>query len=208
MRCSRADDSLALLASTSVAAAEIAGVHQRLEVTHPYRSEASGWLFLERSVLYYLERCTEEMCEEGEEGEECFVSPGNRAKILGIGNPAVWWPALLAYPLLAWRLLRRRDGRAAFLLAFVGLQYLPRFLVDRPGYLFYVTPVVPFIVLSLAYGAGLAAERRWLRWVPTALAFAACATCVYFLPLWLGTELPDSEEQARLWLSSWRGQAS
>jgi dolichyl-phosphate-mannose-protein mannosyltransferase len=180
---------------------EIAQVHGRLEATHPYRSGAAGWLVMERPVLIYLEQCTAEMRADG---EECAVAPGNRAKILAIGNPALWWPALAAYAVLAWQAVRRRNGAAAFLLAFLAVQFVPWLLVPRPGYLFYMTPVVPFMALAVGLAADVLARSRGLRRLPAVLAVLAVAACAYFLPLWLGVELSADAERHRIWFSSWR----
>lgn len=178
---------------------EIAHVHGRLEATHPYRSAAPGWLVLERPVLMYFEQCTAEMQAEG---EGCVVSPGNRAKILALGSPALWWPALLAYLVLARQVVQRRDRAAAVLLTFLLVQFVPWLLVTRPGYLFYMAPLVPFMALAVMYAAHHFARRRPLRWLPAALAALAVATCLHFLPLWLGIELTEEAERWRIWLPS------
>lgn len=180
---------------------EIVRFHRDLEASHPYRSDPLSWPLLKRPVLIYLEQCTPQMRLFG---EQCVVEPGNREKILILGNPGVWWPALAAYPVLAWLALARRDARAVTLLTVLLSSWLPWFLSGKPGYLFYLTPAVPFIGLALALAAGAVAGQRRLGWVPAAVALTALGGLAWFLPLWWGLELSTTAEQARIWFNRWR----
>ncbi|MBA2528538.1 MAG: phospholipid carrier-dependent glycosyltransferase [Euzebyales bacterium] len=186
---------------------EIARFHRELEAEHPYRSDPLSWLVLGRPVAYYYESCDDEKSAKG----KCAVERGNVEEILGIGNPAIWWLALGAYPLVGWYAVRRRDWRAATVLGFLLVQYLP-FLVarllpfghlNRPNFLFYLLPGVPFLCLTLAYAAWRLAERRSLRWVPAAVAALSVAVFVFFYPVYVGMELSDSVWRLRMWFPSW-----
>lgn len=187
---------------------DIVGFHDDLEATHPYRSDPLGWPVLERPVLYYLERCTPQMRLFG---EACSVAPDRQERIVGVGNPVLWWPALPAYALVGWRLLRPpgpragagRRGAPGVLLAFLLLQWVP-WLVTGPGYLFYLTPAVPFMALALACAVGDIGRDRRLRWLPGALAVLALAVFAWLLPLWWGLELSEEAVSSRLWLGTWR----
>ena len=72
-------------------------------------------------------------------------------QVLGIGNPAVFWGALLAIPylLFAWR--RTRDWRAGFIAVPFLVGFAPWLLVSRPTFFFYVLPLVPSMVLAVTY---------------------------------------------------------
>ncbi|MBW3573336.1 MAG: phospholipid carrier-dependent glycosyltransferase [Actinobacteria bacterium] len=180
---------------------ELVDYHQRLPTTHPYRSSATTWPLMTRPVLYYFERCTNEQVQAG---EPCAVGVGNRAKILGLGNPVVWWTGLLAYPVVAWSALVRRRRSALALLVFLLGQYVPWLLVGKDGYFFYATPLVPFVAMSVAHLCIRADASRRLRWLPGGVAGLALVALVYFLPIWSGVELPRSVLEARMWLDSWR----
>lgn len=184
---------------------EIAEFHADLDADHPYRASPVGWPVMWRPVAYYYESCSDERrAELAEEGEECEVEPGVVAHILGIGNPGVWWPALaLAYPALAWFGFVRRDWRALAISAFLAVQYLPWLLANRPAFLFYVTPIVPFIALSLAYLSWRSMDHALLRWVPAAIAVVAVAGFVFWYPVWVGLELPDDAWNLRMWSRKW-----
>ncbi len=180
---------------------ELVDYHRRLPTTHPYRSSPATWPVMTRPVLYYFERCTDEQVTSG---EPCAVGTGNRAKILGLGNPVLWWTGLLAYPVVAWSALVHRRRPAVVVLAFLLGQYLPWLLVGKDGYFFYATPLVPFIAMSVAWLCARAAASSRLRWVPAAVVGLALVAVVYFLPIWSGVELPRSVLEARMWLHSWR----
>ncbi|MDP9006281.1 MAG: hypothetical protein M3N15_05125, partial [Actinomycetota bacterium] len=180
---------------------ELVDYHQRLPTTHPYRSSPTTWPVMTRPVLYYFERCTNDQVAAG---EPCAVAVGNRAKILGLGNPVVWWTGLLAYPVVAWSALVRRRRSALVLLVFLLGQYLPWLLVGKDGYFFYATPLVPFVAMSVSHLCTRATRWRRLRWVPGGIAGLALVAVVYFLPIWSGVELPRSVLEARMWFDSWR----
>ena len=126
---------------------QIRRFHFELDAKHPYRSLPQTWPVLGRPVAYYYESCNDEKLAKG----ECVTEEGNVEEILGVGNPAIWWLALAAVPFLLWFGVRKRDWRAFAILGFYVVQYLPYFIVPRPNFLFYLTPAVPFICLTLVY---------------------------------------------------------
>ncbi|MDT0274514.1 phospholipid carrier-dependent glycosyltransferase [Blastococcus goldschmidtiae] len=171
--------------------------HSALEATHPYRSDPLGWAWLERPVLVYAESCTDAQEEAG----ECQVPPDTVARITMVGSPALWWPALLAYPVLLWRAAVRRDGVAATILVPLALLWLPWLAAGKPGYFFYLTPVVPFIALGLVRAVQVGPRPRL---VGSGLAVLAVAAFAFFAPIWLGIPLDRDALDLRYWLSTWR----
>ena len=176
---------------------ELVDFHRNLEPRHPYRSPAWRWPLLQRPVLTYYERCPRS------DGEACVVGEGMRARIVTLGNPVLWWGFALATPFLAWLALRRRDGTAAIVLTFAVGQWAP-WLLTKPGYLFYMVPVVPFMALGAAY-----ALQRVPRPRPRiVLAGAACALTIaafaFWYPVWSGVETTKPFQDDRMWFDSWR----
>jgi dolichyl-phosphate-mannose-protein mannosyltransferase len=173
--------------------------HQNLQAEHPYRSTADRWPALQRPVAYYYESCDAERAAAG----TCRVEMGNVAEIIGMGNPAIWWLALPAYLLLAWWATRERDWRAAAVLMFLLGQYVPWLVTSRPLFFFYMTPVVPFICLALAYAAGRLGRRPDLAWLPAFVAVLAAGAFVFWYPLFAGLEISQEAWELRIWMRSW-----
>ena len=174
---------------------EMVSFHRRLEPRHPYRSPAWRWPLLQRPVLTYFERCPRD------DGEACRVPPGTRARIVGLGNPVLWWGFAASTPVLAWLAVRRRERAPAVVLAFSVGQWAP-WLLTKPGYLFYLLPAVPFAAIGLA----LVVDRRpRLRTAATVtVVVLAAAAFTYWYPLWSAVETSKAFQDDRIWFDSWR----
>lgn len=124
-------------------------------------------------------------------------------RILALGNPVLWWSFLAALPPLALRAIRRLDRAAAFALGGWAAAYLPWFVLRRPGFLFYMTPAIPFMCLGVAAALrGFPGRAR----MPAALALTGFATAaaVLFAPVWLGLDVGRGWIRATEWLAAWR----
>jgi dolichyl-phosphate-mannose--protein O-mannosyl transferase len=177
---------------------EIYDFHKGLDAAHPYLSRPWGWLLLARPVAYYYgspKTCGAESCSQ---------------EVLGIGTPAIWWvviPALLA---VAWRFVSRFDWRAAAVLVAFLAGYLPWFYEDhehRTMFLFYLLPVVPFMVLAVTMGIGMvlgSVRRTELRRTVGLVAvgvylLAVIANFAYLRPVLSGEVITYNQWQQRMW---------
>jgi dolichyl-phosphate-mannose-protein mannosyltransferase len=170
-----------------------------LRAEHPYSSPAWKWLLLARPVAYYY-KCTQM-------GASSCMAP---AEILGVGNPVVFWGSLLAIPyvLLSW--FRGRDWRAGLIVVAIASQYVPWFFAARTNFLFYMTPVTPFMVLAGVYALRDLSEVRVgadrVRWPVVAAAFlvvASVALFLFFLPVLTGRIISHAAWKARIWFPTW-----
>jgi dolichyl-phosphate-mannose-protein mannosyltransferase len=177
-----------------------ADFHANLRTKHPYADRAWKWPFLMRPVRYGRATCPSELLDSL---GRCITEPGNVRLWLGQGNPAVWWAAIPATGLLAVVGIRRRDWRALLLVAFVLGQWLPWVVSGRKTYLFYATPIVAFLGLTVAFATGWLMERTQKRWLPAVMALVAVGTFVFFYPVYSGVEIPIDAAELRLWFDSW-----
>lgn len=163
----------------------------RGEPIHPYMSRAWTWLLLARPVAYFYEGGTETASE-----------------ILGIGNPLLFWGALVVVPYLALQWRGSRDWRAGAILVPILLQYVPWLFVTRPLFLFYMTPVTPFLALGLtSVLRDLATARRRDRVVLAPAAGLVVAVgvglFVFFWPVLVGDTISLAAWRDRIWFGSW-----
>lgn len=151
---------------------------------HEYSSPAWSWMLMRRPVNYYFS----------------FDGPIYR-QILATGNPAAWWPGIVALGFLCVRAFRRGDPAASVILLGFVLAYAPWFFLtfgNQDPYLFYLLPSLPFLYLALGY----AAREVWrVRFGPAAvvsLAVAIVAGFVFLYPVLTYRPLTPDQWHARL----------
>ena len=152
--------------------------NENLHATHTYASRAYTWIFDYRPVWYYYDQVHNTV-----------------HGIISIGNPLLWWasvPALVGLVALA---VVRRDRELALLPLIVALLYLPWFSATRTSFMYYMTPVAPFMALAVATVLRELSRARLPRWQWAAACYAAGAVVTALLWYQIG--------QAALWLF-WR----
>jgi dolichyl-phosphate-mannose--protein O-mannosyl transferase len=142
--------------------------HRQFRVDHPRDSSPFTWLWLQRPVSY-----------------GSLHSPGRIAITMAFGNPALWWGFLASLPILLVTWWRGRDRTVELvLLAWVTL-HLSWLVVFRPGFIYYLTPLVPFMAVGVTWVARSAVRRsRWGALVPAVVGIGAAVAFVAFLPVW------------------------
>lgn len=163
--------------------------HAHLNAKHPYQSPARTWPLVVRPIAYYYE------------GEP------QSAHILAFGNPATWWLALAAAAWLLVRSVRRWRPERVVVAGWAG-QYLPWLLpfIHRPAiFLFYMTPIVPFMMTGLAAALGAFRELgRPARWaVVLYLVLGVGVLFWYFYPIIGAVGIPYEWWRNRMWFSRW-----
>ncbi|HVB27963.1 MAG TPA: phospholipid carrier-dependent glycosyltransferase, partial [Mycobacteriales bacterium] len=130
---------------------EALSFHTGLDTGHTYKSRPFTWQLLARPVAYFYDSPT-----RGQLG--CTVATCSR-EVLDIGTPVIWWAAIPALVVTAWRWISRHDWRAAAVIVCYVFAWTPWFEPDSNGrtmFLFYMLPAVPFMVLGLTLCIGWA----------------------------------------------------
>jgi dolichyl-phosphate-mannose-protein mannosyltransferase len=176
--------------------------HTTLTVKHDYQSWPWNWMVLKRPVAFYYT-----------EPSGCDASKCSR-EVLGIGTPAIWWISIITLLVLTGWWLVQRDWRAGATLVGFLAGWLPWFYFGfghRTMFLFYATPMLPFMVLSivLVMGMIIGPADAW----PTRRVFGAAAAGAYVLivlanfyylyPVLAGQIIPYDAWHARMWFDSW-----
>lgn len=180
--------------------------HTGLDSEHNYASAPWIWPLAGRPVSFYY--------RTDDDGLTC-AAERCAAAILDLPNPLIWWTGLIAVVIIFLRWLVVRDWRAGAILAvYAAGQLIWALWPDRTMFFFYTVAYVPFLVLAIAYVAGL-----WLnRTTPAATGWrsrtnatvgiglfvlAALALTAYFLPIWTGVPIDWDAWQHRMWFQSW-----
>lgn len=178
--------------------------HQGLGSDHPYEASAWSWLVLGRPTSFFYETPP-----QGSPG--CAVEKCTSA-ILSVGNPLIWWGAVISLVVLLFWWAGRRDWRAGAILAGVGAGYLPWFLYpERTMFYFYAVSFEPFLILALVYGLGLvlgrASDPPWRRrsglYLVALFIAAAILLSAFFYPVWAAETIPYDAWKVRMWMPSW-----
>ena len=139
-----------------------------LHATHTYASSAPSWIIDYRPVWYYFD------------GKKTYHG------VIAIGNPFLWWMATLSLLITLLLALLRRSYALLPAAAIIVVLYLPWFATSRTSFLYYMTPVAPFMAILVAtvlclFAGGVVPRRGWL-WA----AGAAILTAALWEPVGVG----------------------
>jgi dolichyl-phosphate-mannose--protein O-mannosyl transferase len=185
--------------------------HEGLDSPHAYQSNPWSWLVLGRPVDFYYDG----------NSKLCGAASCSR-EVLLIGTPLLWWAFVPMLLWLAWHYLTTRDWRAAA----VWVAFLAGWAVwfqdlKRTMFLFYMAPLVPFLILGLTLALGVllgpaqrltgdrgrdARSRTRRRWGVAAVSSYLALVVVDFAWMWpilTGGLLSYDVWHAHMWLPSW-----
>jgi len=120
--------------------------NMNLDATHTYASLAPTWILDIRPVWYSFD-------------EMATLFYG----VVAMGHPLLWWTATLALVALPVVAIVDRCRSLAVPALLVALLYFPWFATTRTSFLYYMTPVAPFLAILVTVGlARLAGVRTRL----------------------------------------------
>ena len=171
---------------------EILNFHRELSEKHAYNANPWSWLVLGRPTSFYYESpsdCGAASCAQ---------------EILAIGTPVLWWAGVFAIAVTAGLFIVSNDRIAAFILAGIAGTYLPWFLIQgRTMFYFYAISILPFLILALIYTFNWALKYKDYRKYIGVFIIVVAINFIYFLPIFLGIQMPYSDWLDRMWLPSW-----
>ncbi len=171
---------------------EILNFHTNLVEKHSYSANPWSWLVLGRPTSFYYE--SGDSCGAGECAQE----------ILAMGTPLLWWSAIIAVAITIGFYINTSNRSAEIALAGFAGTYLPWFIFqDRTMFYFYSITTLPFLILALVYCFDLLLKYRDYQRVIVLFIIAVAINFIYFLPVYLGIEIPYSQWLHRMWLPSW-----
>ncbi|MBN2204434.1 MAG: glycosyltransferase family 39 protein [Thermoleophilia bacterium] len=153
-----------------------------LSAEHSYASIAPTWILDYRPVWYSFREIAAR-----------FYG------VVAIGNPLLWWTSLLCLVAAAVLALRRRSVTPALAALLVVVLYLPWFATTRTSFLYYMTPVAPFLAILVAAVAAELVDGRRRRSGRTPTGGAVDATAALPLPARIAAVLAAALVAAFLW---------
>ena len=161
--------------------------HTELSGDHPYQSPPWSWVLLKRPVAYWFSD-----------------QAGTYREILALGNPLVWWPAMLALIGLVftwWRAGFRVLRHEPVILAGAASTFLPWIVLsgDRSQtFIWYLLPTVPFLCLAIAAFVAFAWSSRAGRIVAAVYGVLVVASFAFYLPLLTALPLSPDDWRSRI----------
>ncbi|MFC6354896.1 dolichyl-phosphate-mannose--protein mannosyltransferase [Luethyella okanaganae] len=179
--------------------------HVNLSTPHPYQANPLTWLLMIRPTSMYYEGSS-----FGQNG--CLVDTCAEA-INSVGNPLVWWAAMVAALYLVYRLARYREWRIGLILMGLAAGYLPWLMyLNRTVFQFYTIAFEPYLLLGLTFVIGLILGTREDPWwrrqrgIGVVGVYLGCVLAVsaFFYPIWTAQQVPFWFWQLHIWLPGWR----
>ncbi|HEY0387582.1 MAG TPA: glycosyltransferase family 39 protein [Gaiellales bacterium] len=137
--------------------------------TSAYQSPPWSWPLLRRADAHYIS-----------------VSGGNVREVLAVGSPLIWWCGFAAAAAAVALAVRSRgtDLAALAVALGVGCTYVPWLLLAHGRsfvFLYYMTPVVPFLCLAVGWAAVRVGHAA--VWAAPAFAVLSIALLVFWWPV-------------------------
>ncbi len=164
--------------------------HQGVHTPHPYESYWYQWIFDGRPILYYRD----------------LDVPGMKSLFASFNNPLVSWGGLLAFFAVAIQAVRRRDGKALFILIAILSQFVPWLPIGRILFAYHYFPTVLFLCFAIAYLMDdmMSRKRKGYRLAVFGFTGGAAALYAVFYPELIGIYVPTWYSQYFLrWFPSW-----
>jgi dolichyl-phosphate-mannose--protein O-mannosyl transferase len=171
---------------------EMLNFHTNLVEKHSYSANPWSWLVLGRPTSFYYQ--SGDSCGAGKCAQE----------ILAMGTPLLWWSAVIAVAITLGFYLKTVNKSAEIVLAGFAGTYLPWFIFqDRTMFYFYSITTLPFLILALIYCFDLLLKHLNYQRVIQFFILIVAINFIYFLPIYIGIEIPYSDWLNRMWLPSW-----
>jgi dolichyl-phosphate-mannose--protein O-mannosyl transferase len=197
--------------------------HVGLTAHHPYGSTPWSWLILGRPTNFSFYGTPDGTDDHARCGAARCAS-----QILLVGTPLMWWAFAPVVLWLGWQWVTTRDWRAAaVLVAFAAGWVVWLKNTNRTMFLFYMTPLMPFLVLGLTLalgalagysdrpdwsfwrrrpGEGLIANLTAVDWrLAAAVSYvgAVVADFIWMWPIFTDVMLTYGQWHDRMWFNSW-----
>lgn len=137
--------------------------HKDIVFEHPYESPWYAWLIdykplVDASDLLPLEKVS---------------------MVVTMGNPVIWWSGIAAFFHMLYRMIFKRDKKAAYLCLSYFFMLCPWFFVKRTVFIYQYYGSTLFMMGMIAYSLTFI-EKKWKSVIPIFLEIALCLFILFF----------------------------
>ncbi len=161
--------------------------HSNVTEDHPFSSKWYSWPISYKPIWYYTN------------------SKDNlhRQTIVAIGNIMIWWPAIIAFFILPYFIVKKKNKKSLFLLIAILSMFLPYVFINRPMFIYHYFILLPFMMLAIInmfYQINKTGRRDILM-----LCYLIAVIIVFFIyyPVSSGTVTTEEYINATKILKSW-----
>lgn len=180
---------------------EILNFHSNLHTQHSYASNPLTWPFMLRPTSFFWD----------DRDSGCFLESANQScasAVTALGNPLIWWGAIIASSVLVGSWFRTRDRLTSLIFIGIIAGYVPwLLLMNRTVFEFYVISFTPWIIFILVFGL-----KTWFdnspkpdraKWLISGFVALVALVSVFFYPIWTGLWISYDFWRLHMWLPSW-----
>ena len=167
--------------------------HRGVHESHPYESYWYQWIVDGRPILYYRDW-------------DYVSTHGVKSLFASFNNPLVSWCGLLSFLAVVVQAVRRKCGRALFIIIAMLSQFVPWLGIGRTLFAYHYFPTILFLVFAISYLMDDMLTRRRKGCRLAVYGFTGCAAALYalFYPVLTGLYIPMWYSEYLLrWLPSW-----
>lgn len=207
---------------------QILSYHQRVGSgmdIHPYCSTWYSWILMLRPVAYFYQVADSPNAPIPNGTSTLALAPGRVVyDVHAIGNPALWWLSSVAVVFLIWILIEHchrvpslvtfqapklgyLSPQDLWIVLFLMAGYLTNLLpwtpVSRCVFLYHYMGSSVYATMGLAWFVDRWLRKREFRAIGIGILLLCAIAFVFWMPIYLGLPLSQSQYQMRMWLRSW-----
>lgn len=180
---------------------EIYGFHANLHTQHDYASNPLTWPFMLRPTSFFWDQ----------KDAGCFLDSADSictSAVTALGNPLIWWGAIIASSVLVGSWFRTRDRLTSLIFVGIIAGYFPwLLLMNRTVFEFYVIAFTPWVIFILVFGLktwfdNSPKPKRAIVLISSFLGLVSLVS-VFFYPIWTGMWISYDFWRLHMWLNSW-----
>ncbi len=107
--------------------------HSNVKQDHPFSSNWYTWPVTYKPIWYYTND----------------VDSTHKQTIVALGNILIWWPGIIAFFILPYFIVKKKNKKSLFLLISITSMLLPFVFINRPMFIYHYFIIIPFVMLAI-----------------------------------------------------------